>query len=87
MVKVCLGTACHVRGGLRVKEAVEKDLNIEAGGTTSDKMFTLEAVNCLGACALGPVVVVDTDYHGQMNPRKTTATLNTYSGEAAEVTE
>lgn len=83
--QVCLGTACHVRGGLRVKEAAERDLKIAAGETTGDKKFTLEAVNCLGACALGPVVVVNGDYHGQMNSRKVTTMLNDYAaGEVAE---
>jgi NADH:ubiquinone oxidoreductase subunit E len=82
VVQVCLGTACHVRGGVRVKEQVERDLDIHAGQTTKDKMFTLEAVNCLGACALGPVVVVDGEYHGQMNTRKATATLNAYAAGA-----
>ena len=83
--QVCLGTACHVRGGLRVKEAAERDLKIAAGETTGDKKFTLEAVNCLGACALGPVVVVNGDYHGQMNSRKVTTMLNGYAaGEVAE---
>ncbi len=87
VAKVCLGTACHVRGGVRVKEAIERELNIAAGETTSDKLFTLEAVNCLGACALGPVVVIDREYHGQMNPRKATATLNAYAAGTAEVKE
>jgi NADH-quinone oxidoreductase subunit E len=85
LVKVCLGTACHVRGGVRVKEAMERDLSIEAGGTTKDRLFSLEAVNCLGACALGPVVVVDGDYHGQMNPRKASAALGTYADGTPEV--
>jgi NADH:ubiquinone oxidoreductase subunit E len=82
LVHVCLGTACHVRGGVRVKEAIERDLGISAGETTADKLFTLETVNCLGACALGPVVVVDGEYHGQMNSRKVTAMLGTYSARA-----
>lgn len=85
LVHVCLGTACHVRGGVRVKEAIERHLDIPAGETTADKKFTLEAVNCLGACALGPVVVVDGDYHGQMNTRKATATLETYATGPREV--
>jgi NADH-quinone oxidoreductase subunit E len=70
LVHVCLGTACHVRGGVRVKEAVERELGIAAGETTTDKRFTLETVNCLGACALGPVAVVDGEYHGHMNTQK-----------------
>jgi len=59
---VCLGTACHVRGAPRVEEEFEKQLKVKAGQTTPDKEFTLETVNCLGACALGPVAVVDGRY-------------------------
>jgi NADH-quinone oxidoreductase subunit E len=70
LVSVCLGTACHVRGGPRVAEEVERQLNIRAGETTPDKMFTLETVNCLGACALGPVVVVDGHYFSGVNASK-----------------
>ena len=87
LVHVCLGTACHVRGGVRVKEAIERELGIEAGETTADKEFTIETVNCLGACALGPVAVVDGDYHGQMNPRKVTTMLGTYTDGARRVEE
>jgi NADH-quinone oxidoreductase subunit E len=70
-LKVCLGTACHVRGAVSVLEELERSLGIKSGQTTKDAMFTLETVMCLGACALGPVVVLDEDYHGQMNPAKT----------------
>jgi len=87
VVHVCLGTACHVRGGVRVKEAVERQLGIAAGETTKDLNFTLETVNCLGACALGPVAVVDGQYHGQMNPRKVTAMLSAYGDGARRVEE
>ncbi|MFH1372365.1 MAG: NAD(P)H-dependent oxidoreductase subunit E [bacterium] len=62
LVSVCLGTACHVRGGPAIAEEIEKQLGIKAGETTLDNEYTLEAVNCLGACALGPVVVVDGHY-------------------------
>lgn len=65
---VCLGTACHVRGAPRVKEEFEKHLHVTAGHTTTDKEFTLETVNCLGACALGPVVVMDGRYFSGVNP-------------------
>jgi len=58
-IHVCLGTACHLRGGQRLLENFERVLQVEAGGTTSDKKFTLETVNCLGACALAPLVRVD----------------------------
>jgi NADH:ubiquinone oxidoreductase subunit E len=62
LVSVCLGTACHVRGAPTVAEEFIRQLGIKAGETTSDKEFTLETVNCLGACALGPIVVVDGHY-------------------------
>ncbi|MFO8051211.1 MAG: NAD(P)H-dependent oxidoreductase subunit E [Thermoplasmatota archaeon] len=62
-IKVCMGTACHVRGSPKVLEEIERELGIEPGETTSDGMFTLETVNCLGTCALGPVVVLDDEYH------------------------
>ncbi len=63
IVKVCQGTACHVRGSTRVLEELERALAIGPGETTGDLKFTLETVNCLGACALGPVVVIDDKYH------------------------
>ncbi|MEA1997474.1 MAG: NAD(P)H-dependent oxidoreductase subunit E [Gemmatimonadota bacterium] len=62
VIKVCLGTACHVRGAQRVLEALENRLEIKAGQTTEDRKFTLETVNCLGACAMGPVAVIDDRY-------------------------
>ncbi len=69
IVTVCLGTACHVRGGPKILDEFEKKLNIKAGETTEDRQFTLEVVNCLGACALGPIAVIDGSYHGQMKTR------------------
>ena len=63
---VCMGTACHVRGAARLVEQVERDLKIKSGGTTADMMFTVEEVNCVGACALGPLVILDGEYHGGM---------------------
>jgi NADH:ubiquinone oxidoreductase subunit E len=70
LVTVCLGTACHVRGGHRLVDKVKRDYGIEPGGTTEDMRFTLETVNCLGCCALGPVVVVDGKYESQMDATK-----------------
>ena len=69
-VTVCLGTACHVRGAPAVLGEVIRQLGIEPGNTTEDMRFTLETVNCLGACALGPIMVIDGRYHGQMGPGK-----------------
>jgi len=69
-IKVCLGTACHLKGGPRIVEALERDLSIKRGQTTEDLRFTLETVNCLGACALAPVLVVGEDYHPNVTIRK-----------------
>ncbi len=63
-IKVCLGTACHLKGGQRIKEGLERDLGIEAGKTTADLKYSLDVVNCLGACALAPVIMVDESYIG-----------------------
>jgi len=63
---VCMGTACHVRGAKRLVEELERDLDILSGQTTGDLMFTIEEVNCVGACALGPLVIIDGEYHGTM---------------------
>lgn len=68
LVRVCLGTACHIREGPKVMEAVERALGVEYGDVTSDGKFSLERVNCLGCCALGPVMVVDKDYYGNVKP-------------------
>lgn len=69
-ISVCLGTACHVRGAPIIAGEFERQLGISAGETTSDNEFTLETVNCLGACALGPMVVVDGHYFSNVNTRK-----------------
>jgi len=66
LITVCMGTACHVRGAPRVLKEFQKKLDIEVDETTEDNLFTLETVRCLGCCALGPIVVVDGEYHGQM---------------------
>lgn len=78
LVKVCLGTACHVRGGVGVMERVGQITGLEDGGTTQDRRFTVERVNCLGCCALGPIVTVDSDYHGKMKPEKVAEVLENY---------
>ena len=77
-VTVCLGTACHVRGAPAVLDEAKRQLDIEPGNTTDDMRFTLETVNCLGACALGPILVVDGEYQGQMSSRKVKKILNKY---------
>lgn len=70
IVKICMGTACHVRGASAIQDKMERTLCIKPGETTEDKKFSLETVNCVGACALGPVVVIDTEYHGQVTMAK-----------------
>jgi NADH-quinone oxidoreductase E subunit len=69
-VRVCLGTACHVRGGQRIMEKLEETLGIKPGECTPDRNFSLDIVRCLGACALAPVMVVDENIHKQLNPNK-----------------
>jgi NADH-quinone oxidoreductase subunit E len=76
IVSVCLGTACHVRGAERILSAVERELGIQGGETDEELQWTLETVGCLGACALGPIVVVDGEYHGQMTSVKASRLLN-----------
>ena len=66
-IKCCMGTACHLKGSGRIVEGLERDLGIEAGKTTPDLQFTLDTVNCLGACAMAPVVMIDEDYIGGAN--------------------
>jgi NADH-quinone oxidoreductase subunit E len=81
IITVCLGTACHVRGGERIVSAVSRELGIEAGETQKDLKFTLETVNCLGCCAIGPIVVVDDEYYGQMRPQKAIALIKSLEAE------
>ena len=66
LITVCLGTACHIRGAPRIVEEIERLLGIKPGETTKDKKFTLETVNCLGCCAIGPLVVIDGKYTGKV---------------------
>jgi len=79
LINVCLGTACHVRGAVKVLEAIERELDIKAGRTTEDLKFTLETVNCVGCCALGPVVIIDEEYYGQVKTDKVKALLKNYT--------
>lgn len=78
-VRVCLGTACYVRGGKALGDAIKKEFSVEEGETTPDRRFTYESVRCLGACGLGPVVVVDEDVHGRMKPSKLKDVLSQYN--------
>ena len=77
LVKVCLGTACHVRAASRIVEEIERKLDLRPGETSENREFSLETVMCLGCCAIGPVVVIDGKYYGQMAPTKIESILKT----------
>jgi NADH-quinone oxidoreductase subunit E len=78
LIKVCLGTACHVRGAAKVVEKMEIDLGVKRTETTPDLKYTLETVNCVGCCALGPMVMIDEKYHGQISSDKVSPLLAKY---------
>ena len=80
-ITLCLGTACHVRGGPKILRELKSLLHIEPGQTTADRQFSLNVVNCLGVCAIGPVMMVDGKFYGEMNPiraKKIIEKLNKY---------
>lgn len=79
LATVCMGTACHVRGATNLLAEAEERLGVSPGETTRDRRFTLETVNCLGCCAVGPLVVVDGEYHGEMTPKRVESVLEGYS--------
>lgn len=83
-VSVCMGTACHVRGAPMVFDRVRLELGIDIGGVTEDGLFSLETVNCLGACALGPIVVIGKEYHGNMTPAKVESVIKKYRKKIAK---
>jgi NADH-quinone oxidoreductase subunit E len=78
IIQVCLGTACQVRGAPKILDRVEEQLKVKEGATTSDMRFSLRRVNCLGCCAMGPVIVVDGNYHGKITPSMVEAILENY---------
>jgi NADH-quinone oxidoreductase subunit E len=78
VIRVCDGTACHIRGAPVLLDALQRTLGIQAGETTGDGLFTVETVNCLGACAIAPVMVVDGQYHPKVKPDQVEAILKTY---------
>jgi NADH:ubiquinone oxidoreductase subunit E len=77
-IKVCLGTACYVRGTKDIMKRLTGEFKLEVGQTTEDRRFSLEAVRCLGACGLAPVVVIDEDTFGGVRPDKVPEILNKY---------
>jgi NADH:ubiquinone oxidoreductase subunit E len=78
LVRVCLGTACYVRGGKQVLDAIKKALAIDIGETTTDRLFSLEIGRCFGACGLAPVIMVNDDVHQRVKPSKINDLLNSY---------
>jgi NADH:ubiquinone oxidoreductase subunit E len=84
-VTLCLGTACHVRGGPKILREMKKLLNIEPGRTTGDRQFSLNVVNCLGVCAIGPVMFVDGKFYGEMNPVKARRIIEKMNGRKSGV--
>jgi len=68
IVRICFGTACHVIGAANIADAICRELDIELGGTTEDKMFTVESVACLGCCSLAPVIMINNETHGRLTP-------------------
>ncbi|HQH21872.1 MAG TPA: NAD(P)H-dependent oxidoreductase subunit E [Thermoleophilia bacterium] len=81
LIRICLGTACYVRGGVQVLDALKKELDIDIGGTTEDRMFSLEIGRCFGACGLAPVIMVDEDVHHRVKPKRINDILAQYAGE------
>ena len=80
-LRVCLGTACYVRGSKSIMESIQKELGIKEKETTPDRLFSLESVRCLGACGLAPVIVITEDVHGRMKTQKVRDILNQYREE------
>lgn len=77
-IRMCQGTACYVRGGKKVVEAIKKELNVEVGGTTEDGLFTFEIVRCIGSCGLAPAMMIDDDVYKQVTPTKLRGILAQY---------
>ena len=83
-IRVCRGTACHVRGSFRIRRLVERKLGLKEGETTPDMQFTYETVACLGACALSPVMIIDNTYFGRMTTERADAVLSEYLRQAKQ---
>jgi NADH:ubiquinone oxidoreductase subunit E len=78
VIRVCKGTACHVRGGRSILKIAKRELGVDEGNTTEDYQFTLETVACLGACFLAPTMMVNKSYYGKLSPPKMTSILKQY---------
>ncbi len=82
VIRVCRGTACHVKSSANILFALETELKIKAGETTRDKKFTLEVVNCIGACSIAPVITVNDDYYGRITVKDVSGILKKYKGQS-----
>jgi NADH:ubiquinone oxidoreductase subunit E len=78
LVTLCMGTVCYLKGARTIAEALQSHLKVEPGGTTEDRLFTFQPVNCLGACALAPVMVIDEKYYGKVTPDQVAGILAEY---------
>ena len=87
LITICMGTACHVRGAPMILDEFKRELSIEPGNTSVDNQFTLETVNCVGACALGPIAIADGVYHGQLKTREVNGLIDRLREEKKEDSE
>lgn len=78
LIRVCRGTACHVKGSGQILEALQSELNVQPGETTEDGKFTLETVACIGACSIAPVIVINDEFFGRLTPKEVRALLKEY---------
>ena len=83
-VTLCMGTVCYLKGADKIFEAICNEFNVEAGGTTPDRVFSFQPVNCVGACALAPVMIIDGEYHDSVTPDKAVQLLNRLSADVEE---
>ena len=84
IVNMCLGTACHVKGASEIIKALEKELGVKVGGTTADRFYTLSTARCFGACGLAPVLMLDEEVYGRLNPQKAVQILRDMKARARE---
>jgi len=79
LITLCMGTVCYLKGAKEIAEAIQRHLNVKPGGTTEDRLFTFQPVNCLGACALAPVMLIDERYYGNLRPERALEILHSVS--------
>jgi NADH-quinone oxidoreductase subunit E/NADP-reducing hydrogenase subunit HndA len=84
VISVCMGTACYVKGATQVLDVIKKELGVQVGQTTEDRLFTLQEARCLGACGIAPVIMIDDKIFGELDAKKTVEVINQYRKAAAE---